>query len=293
MPEEPWTIIKLLDWTTDYFKKNNVAEPRSSAEVLLAHVLSQDRLFLYLNYDRPMEAPELSAYRSCIKRRLAGEPSQYITGAQEFWSLPLRVCPDVLIPRPETEILVQAVLDFVRHDLAHVTNPSILDLGTGSGAVAIALARELPEAEIAAVDLSMSALQLARENAKYNKVEKQIYFVQSDMFSGILGIPEKFSLVVTNPPYVSHAEFQQLAREIRDYEPHDALDGGPDGLVAVRRVIMEAPAVLARTGGLLLEMGAGQAGSVSALVQESQAYKSFRILKDYSGTDRILVAVKT
>ncbi len=292
MVEESWTVLKLLDWTKDYFKKHNVSEPRSSAEVLLAHVLSQDRLFLYLNYDRPMEAQELSAYRACIKRRLTGEPSQYITGTQEFWSLSLRVSPDVLIPRPETEVLVEAVLDFVRHDPVAETNLSIFDLGTGSGAIAIALARELPGAKIVAVDLSIPALHLARENAKRNQVEEQLYFVQSDIYTGIPGASEKFSLVVSNPPYVSHAEFNQLPREIRDYEPRRALDGGSDGLAAVRRLIMAVPEVLRPGGGLLLEMGAGQVETVSTLVLESQEYKSFRILKDYSGIDRVLVAVK-
>ncbi len=292
MVEESWTVLKLLDWTKDYFKKHNVSEPRSSAELLLAHVLSQDRLFLYLNYDRPMEAQELSAYRACIERRLTGEPSQYITGTQEFWSLPLRVNPDVLIPRPETEVLVEAVLNFVRHDPVAEANLSIIDLGTGSGAIAIALARELPGAKIVAVDLSLPALHIARENAKRNQVEEQLYFVQSDIYTGIPGAYEKFSLVVSNPPYVSHAEFNQLPREIRDYEPRSALDGGPDGLAAVRRLIMAVPEVLRPGGGLLLEMGAGQVETVSTLVLESQKYKSFRILKDYSGIDRVLVAVK-
>lgn len=292
MVEESWTVLKLLDWTKDYFKKHNVSEPRSSAELLLAHVLSQDRLFLYLNYDRPMEAQELSAYRACIERRLTGEPSQYITGTQEFWSLPLRVNPDVLIPRPETEVLVEAVLNFVRHDPVAEANLSIIDLGTGSGAIAIALARELPGAKIVAVDLSLPALHVARENAKRNQVEEQLYFVQSDIYTGIPGASEKFSLVVSNPPYVSHAEFNQLPREIRDYEPRSALDGGPDGLAAVRRLIMAVPEVLRPGGGLLLEMGAGQVETVSTLVLESQKYKSFRILKDYSGIDRVLVAVK-
>jgi release factor glutamine methyltransferase len=292
MVEESWTILKILHWTTDYFKKHNVSEPRSSAEVLLAHVLSQDRLFLYLNYDRPMLPQELSAYRACVKRRVAGEPSQYITGTQEFWSLPLRVNPEVLIPRPETEVLVEAVLDFIRRDPAVEANSAILDLGTGSGAIAIALARELSGAKIVAVDLSMPALQLARENARFNQVEKQLQFVQADIFSGIPGASEKFDSIVSNPPYVSFAEFNQLPREIRDYEPRRALDGGPDGLTAVRHLIVKAPAILRRGGGLFLEMGAGQAETVSTLISKSQEYKSFSILKDFSGIDRVMVAVK-
>ena len=173
-----------------------MSEPRASAEVLLAHVLSEDRLYLYLNYDQPLDTRELSTFRACIKHRLDGEPNQYITGTQEFWSLQLRVNPNVLIPRPETEILVQAALEFAVS--AH-TSISIMDLGTGSGAIAIALARELPAARIVATDLSMAALRLARDNARLNKVAGRISFVRSKMFAAISPHSLKFNLVVTNP----------------------------------------------------------------------------------------------
>ena len=289
MPDESWTILKLLQWTTDYFEKNEVSEPRASAEVLLAHVLAEDRLYLYLNYDRPMDSTELSAFRACIKRRVAGEPSQYITGIQEFWSLPMRVNPTVLIPRPETEVLVQAALEFIGSAQAKIT---IMDLGTGSGAIAIALARELPTARIVATDVSMATLQLARENARLNQVDGQISFVQADMLAATSGGSQKFNLVVTNPPYVSHDDFSALPREIRDYEPRHALYGGVDGLTAIKHIIREAPTVLRQAGGLLMEMGAGQAESVSTLVRDSQYYQSHHIIKDYSGIDRVLVAIK-
>ncbi len=289
MPEESWTVLKLLQWTTDYFQRNNVSEPRTSAEVLLAHVLAENRLFLYLNYDRPMETNELAEYRACIKRRLGGEPNQYITGLQEFWSLPLRVSPDVLIPRPETEVLVEAVLEFLDKADANV---DILDLGTGSGAIAIALARELPAARIVATDLSMAALRLAQENAKLHHVDQRILFVRGDMFAAIPGASQRFKVVVTNPPYVSHDEILELPREIRDFEPHHALEGGPDGLAVIRHIIAEAPTVLCQAGALFMEMGADQTESISALVLESQEYRSFHIRKDYSGLDRVLVAEK-
>ena len=289
MPEEPWTILKLLQWTTDYFKRNKVAEPRPSAEVLLAHVLSKDRLFLYLNYDRPMETAELAAFRTFVKRRLSGEPNQYITGTQEFWSLPFRVNPDVLIPRPETEVLLETVLEFLGSPDLEV---DILDLGTGSGAIATALARELGTARIVATDLSMAALKVARSNAHLNQVDRKIHFLCTDMFSGFSPGWQKFTVVVTNPPYVSQAEFAELPPEIRDYEPRHALDGGPDGLAAIRRIIREAPAVLSQKGALVMEMGADQAESVTTLVRDSQHYQSHRIIKDYSGIDRVLLAVK-
>ena len=289
MPEEPWTILKLLHWTTDYFKRNKVAEPRASAEVLLAHLLSEDRLFLYLNYDRPMETEELTAFRTFVKRRIAGEPSQYITGMQEFWSLPFRVSPDVLIPRPETEVLLETVLEFLGSPDPEV---SVVDLGTGSGAIAVALARELRVINLVATDSSMAAVKLAQENALMNQIDSKIHFVCADMFSAFSSTSAKFTVVATNPPYVSHAEFSKLSPEIRDYEPRYALDGGPDGLAAIRRIIKEAPTVLSPKGALIMEIGADQAESVSALVKDSQQYESYRIIRDYSGLDRVLLAVK-
>jgi release factor glutamine methyltransferase len=289
MPEEPWTILKLLNWTTDYFEKNKVAEPRPSAEVLLAHLLSKDRLFLYLNYERPMEKEELSEFRTLVKRRLGGEPNQYITGMQEFWSLPFRVSPDVLIPRPETEVLLETVLEFLGSPEREVR---ILDLGTGSGAIAVALARELGAIKIVATDWSMAAVKLAQENARLNQIDSRIHFVCADMFSAFSRSSAKFTVVATNPPYVSHAEFSNLSPEIRDYEPRNALDGGPDGLAVIRLIIKEAPAVLSHKGGLIMEMGAEQAENVSKLARDSQLYESYRIIKDYSGLDRVLVAVK-
>ena len=289
MSEEPWTILKLLHWTTDYFKKNKVAESRASAEVLLAHLLSEDRLFLYLNYDRPMAAEELAAFRTFVKRRLAGEPNQYITGMQEFWSLPFRVSPDVLIPRPETEVLLETVLQFLGSSDPEVR---VLDLGTGSGAIAVALARELEVISIVATDSSMAAVKLARDNALLNQIDSKIHFVCADMFSTFSSAAAKFTVVATNPPYVSHAQFAKLSPEIRDYEPRHALDGGFDGLVAIRRIIKEAPTVLSQKGALIMEIGADQAESVSALVINSQHYESHRIIKDYSGLDRVILAVR-
>jgi release factor glutamine methyltransferase len=289
MPEEPWTILKLLNWTNAYFKKNKVAEPRPSAEVLLAHLLSEDRLFLYLNYDRPMEAKELATFRSLVKRRLAGEPNQYITGMQEFWSLPFRVSPDVLIPRPETEVLLETVVEFLG---SPETEIPVLDLGTGSGAIAVALAKEFDAIRIVATDSSKAAVKLAQENAALNQVESKIHFVCADMFTAFSPLAAKFTVVATNPPYISQAEFSGLSRGIRDYEPRYALDGGPDGLAAIKPIITEAPAFLSQRGALIMEIGADQTDSVSTLVRDSQRYESHRIIKDYSGLDRVLLAVK-
>lgn len=290
MAEGSWTVLKLLQWTTRYFEQRRVSEPRASAEVLLAHVLSGDRLFLYLNYDRPLQANELARFKECIKRRLQGEPVQYITGWQEFWSLPFRVNPAVLVPRPETELLVETTLAHLRRAGPQEGALRILELGTGSGAVAIALARELPRANLVAADLSPAALRLARENAQRHEVAGRILFVCTDLFAGFSPRKAEFHAVVANPPYVSQAEFEGLPREIRDYEPRQALHGGSDGLAVTRPLIRQSAAYLAPKGAAILEIDASRAEAVAEMVRESGSYRNWRLLKDYSGMDRVLLA---
>ena len=282
----PETVLRLLRGAADHLKNHNVSEPQASAELLLGHVLGLDRLSLYLNAKRPLDAGELEGFSKCLERRLRGEPVQYITGTQEFWSLSLTVTPDVLIPRPETELLVEALLDFARE-----TGPEqirLMDVGTGSGAIAVAAARELPKAVVVAGDLSLAALEVARDNARRHQVSERILFLCTDLFSG-LG-RTLFDAVVTNPPYVKSSDFALLPREIREYEPRHALDGGEDGLQTIRAIIHQGPDFL-RSGGILaLEMGAGQAEAVGDLVSRTNRYRSQRILKDYSSIDRVLVA---
>jgi len=282
----PETVLRLLRRAADHLKSRHISEPRASAELLLGHVLGLDRLSLYLNAERPLEAGELEGFSKCLERRLRAEPIQYITGTQEFWSLTFTVTPNVLIPRPETELLVEALLDFAR--VTRAEQMRLMDVGTGSGAVAVAAARELPKAVVVAGDLSLPALEVARENARRHQVSERITFLCADLFCG-LG-RTLFDAVVTNPPYVKSSDFSRLPREIRDYEPRHALDGGEDGLQTIRAVIERAPDFL-RSGGILaLEMGAGQAEAVGALVSRSNRYRARHILKDYSAIDRVLVA---
>jgi release factor glutamine methyltransferase len=282
----PETLQNLLRWATDHFKNHHVPEPRASAELLLGHVLGLDRPSLHLHPQRAIEANELAAFRTCVERRLRREPVQYITGIQEFWSLTLNVTPAVLIPRPETELLIEAVIE-IAHG-AGMETLRIADVGTGSGAVAIALARELPKALIVAGDLSGAALRVARENALRHHVAERVHFVGADLLAPFSR--SVFDVVVTNPPYVKSSDVPLLPREIHDYEPRAALDGGVDGLASIRAIIHGAPACLRPMGVLVLEMGAGQARSVAALVSETKRFRGHRILKDYSGIDRVLVA---
>jgi release factor glutamine methyltransferase len=282
----PETVLSLLRRAAGHLKNHHISEPRASAELLLGHVLGLDRLSLYLNAERPLEAEELEGFSRCLERRLRREPVQYITGSQEFWSLALTVTPDVLIPRPETELLVEALLDFACETGAGQMR--LMDVGTGSGAIAVAAARELPKAVVVAGDLSLAALKLAGDNARRHQVSERILFLCTDLFCG-LG-RTLFDAVVTNPPYVKSSDFSLLPREIRDYEPRYALDGGEDGLQTIRAIIDQAPDFL-RSGGILaLEMGAGQAEAVGALVSRTDRYRGRHILKDYSAIDRVLIA---
>ena len=282
----PETVLSLLRRAADHLKNHHISEPRASAELLLGHVLGLDRVSLYLNAKRPLEAEELEGFSRCLERRLRREPVQFITGTQEFWSLALTVTPDVLIPRPETELLVEALLDFARETGARQMR--LMDVGTGSGAIAVAAARELPKAVVVAGDLSLAALKLARDNARRHQVSERILFLCMDLFCG-LG-RTLFDAVVTNPPYVKSSDFSLLPREIRDYEPRYALDGGEDGLQTIRAIIDQAPDFL-RSGGILaLEMGAGQAEVVGALVSRTNRYRGQHMLKDYSAIDRVLIA---
>jgi release factor glutamine methyltransferase len=282
----PETVLRLLRRAADHLKNHHILEPRASAELLLGHVLGLDRLSLYLNAERPLEARELDCFSQCLERRLRGEPVQYITGTQEFWSLAIAVTPAVLIPRPETEVLVEALLDFARETGAEQMR--LMDMGTGSGAIAIAAARELPKAVVVAGDFSLAALEVARDNARRHQVSERILFLCTDLFCG-LG-RTLFDAVLTNPPYVKSSDFSLLPREIRDYEPRHALDGGDDGLQTMRVIIDQAPNFLRSGGILVLEMGAGQAEAVDALVARTNRYRGRHILKDYTAIDRVLVA---
>jgi release factor glutamine methyltransferase len=281
--EDRWTILKVLQWTTEYFRLKDIEQPRASAEVLLAHVLRMDRIQLYLNHDRPLIPRELASYRELIRRRADREPPQYITGKQEFWSLELEVTPDVLIPRPETELLVEEALKLVRG-----SSKRVLDLGTGSGAIAIALAHECPTIRVIASDRSWKALLVARRNASRHHLEERIAFAAADLFGCFQISDGPFDIIVSNPPYISEKELPYLAPEIVRYEPNTALLAGPQGLSLIRRIIEEAPFHLTPEGSLLTEIGAGQAETLHNDLSQNPLIDHFKFIKDYSGVLRLL-----
>jgi release factor glutamine methyltransferase len=281
--EERWTVLKAVQWTAAYLGRKSVDQPRASAELLLAHVLGMERIQLYLNFDRPLSPHELAAYRELIRRRAAREPTQYITGKQEFWSLEFEVTPDVLIPRPETELLVEKALELLRG-----SSKRALDLGTGSGAIAIALAHECQDIRVFATDNSCTALLVARRNASRHHVSARITLVATDLFGGFSSSGPLFDVIISNPPYIGEQEFPQLAPEITQYEPNTALVAGPHGLAIIRRIIKEAPGYLKAGGSLLVEIGAGQAEMLHAELTEDLLFDYLEIVRDYSGILRLL-----
>jgi release factor glutamine methyltransferase len=278
-----WTVKDVLEWTAHYFKEKGIRTSRLDAEVLLAHALSTDRLRLYLNFDRPLSSDERSLFRELVRRRAAREPVAYIVGRKEFWSLPIRTVPGVLIPRPETEVLVEVVLDKIRR----ARHPRILELGTGSGAVAMAVLHENPGARMVVTDIVRQALEITRSNADDLQVLDRLDLVASTLFDAIRPGAE-FDVVCSNPPYIPTETIAQLEPEVRDFEPLSALDGGPNGFDVIRRLVEEAGAYLKIGGALVLEVGDSQAESVAQLLSGAGCFRDVRAYRDLSGTERVV-----
>lgn len=277
---ESWTIRKVLAWTAPHFEKKGIDAPRLTAELLLAHVLKVDRVRLYVDHDRPLEAEELATYRALISRRLAYEPTQYLTGAKEFYGRRFQVDPRVLIPRPETELLVEEVLKVLPKDA-----PSrVVDLCTGSGCIAITLAAERPLAEVFATDLSPGACAVAKENAERLEVAQRVAIREGDLFAP-LPAEARFDVVVSNPPYIASHEVPTLQAEVQK-EPHLALDGGQDGLVLIRRIAEDARTRLHPGGLLAMEIGETQGEAVRALLTAA-GYTAVRIDPDLERRERL------
>jgi release factor glutamine methyltransferase len=284
-----WTVLALIRWADERFKKEGIPTPRLDAEVLLAETLGLDRVGLYTHFDQPLQPDELARFKQLILRRLRREPVAYILGRKEFWSLPIQVSPDVLIPRPETEILVAEALKVLAP--AGKEDLRLFEIGTGSGAISIALAREQPAARITASDISPKALSVAKENAEHNGVREQIRFLQGDLFQPVPK-GETFDAVVSNPPYIAQAEISSLLPEVRDYEPRMALNGGKDGLDFFRRALPSVNEYLRPGGWFLAEMGAGQDSKVLKIAEKNRDLDSFGFAKDLSGINRVFKARK-
>ena len=281
MAQETWTIQKILKWTTEFFTEKQVEAPRLSAEILLAHCLEYPRIHLYTRHDQPLNPSELAGFRELVKRRAAREPVAYIVGNKDFWTLELAVNPHVLIPRPETETLVEAALEIL------AKNPyplNVLDLGTGSGAIILALAKERPEHRYMAVDFSPQALETARANAQKHNLA--VDFFRGSWFEAVRCL-DRFDVVVSNPPYIPSVDIPGLMPEVARYEPASALDGGPKGMDHLGLIIQRAPEHLKPGGWLMLEMGFDQKEMVEEVVSQTGAYTNLHFVRDLAGHNRV------
>ncbi|HTP66837.1 MAG TPA: peptide chain release factor N(5)-glutamine methyltransferase [Geobacteraceae bacterium] len=276
--QETWTVLKVLNWTKGYLAEKGVENARLESEWLLSAALGLDRVGLYVNFDRPLAEPELAACRGMVARRARREPLQYILGTQEFVGLEFEVNPAVLIPRHDTETLVEEAAK--RGENAG----KVLDIGVGSGCIAVALARRLPGAAVFGVEPSAAALELAARNcAKHG--------VAVNLFEGSLFEPfgdTRFDLIVSNPPYIPSGDIDGLQPEVRDYEPREALDGGADGLDFYRRIIPAAPDYLEKGGWLLFEVGIGQADEVVGLFKSAGCFTELSTARDPAGIERVV-----
>lgn len=283
-------ISELLGKSADYLKSRGSQSPRLDAELLLAEVLALDRIDLYVHFERPLSSAEIDRYRELVLRRGKGEPVAYILGRAYFHNLTLKVDRSVLIPRPETEHVVEAAESYLK-GRSWEGPPAVLDLGTGSGAIAIAIAAIWPYADVTAADQNAQALELARENARTAGVAARISFIESDIFESI-GPEVVFDLVVSNPPYIADDEWDSLPDDVRIYEPQSALRGGVDGLDYYRLISRGVPGRLKPGGCVILEIGERQGAEVSSLLKETGSFSSVYIRQDYGGRDRVVTAIK-
>lgn len=308
---ESWTVLRLLTWTTDYLKSHGSDSPRLDAEVLLAHARACERIALYTAFDEIVADQVRGQYRELVKRRAEGVPVAYLVGKREFYSLPFRVTPDVLIPRPETEFVVVAALDALGSSKFKApgstfpaagdspesapspqptaTSHLVCDVGTGSGAIAVAIARHAPQARVTAIDNSPAALAIAKENAAANQVAERIEFLAGDLLAALPAEP-RFVVIASNPPYIGESEIGTLSPSVINHEPRAALVAGPTGTEIVERLIPQAAERLLPDGWLILEVSPQIAGRVVELIAASGCFEPATIVKDLAGLARVIKA---
>jgi len=281
-----WTTRQLLTWTADYFKKKGIDAPRLSAEMLLSHVLGVERLKLYMDPERPASELERATFRDLVERAATHEPVDYLVGRAPFFSMMLKVTPAVLVPRPSTETLVEHVMQHSRRTPGF-GQPHIADVGTGSGAIAVALARHLPKATVIATDISAEAIAVAKQNAAAHDVTDRIQFKQGDLLQPLSG--HRVHYLVSNPPYISDKEWTAVEPNVKEYEPEQALRGGMDGLKYIRTIVADAKRHLHTPGQLVLEIAASQKQAALKLADEA-GLDNAHVLADHESLPRVLVA---
>lgn len=293
---QPWTIIRILKWTTDYLTKKQIVNPRLDAEVLLADLLGLARVDLYINFDKPLSPEELTGFRERVRRRADREPVAYITGKKEFYGLDFFVDPRVLVPRPETESLVDEALRLIREEFPADRDDSepvnILDIGTGSGAIILALAANISQpACFFATDSSEKALEVAAINAAAQNQEQNVEFICTDLARWFKDKGQSFGIITANLPYVPDSAFADMDADVKAFEPMSALEAGPEGLDIIGRAVLEAQPLLGDPGFLLLEIWPDQAQAIKKM-SEDAGYGDIQVLKDLAGHDRVVVLKK-
>ncbi|MBI5167293.1 MAG: peptide chain release factor N(5)-glutamine methyltransferase [candidate division NC10 bacterium] len=304
------TVASALRWAVEVLAEAGVETPRLDAECLLAHAVGLSRLGLYTSRAKALDPVWVEAFEELVGRRAGREPLAYILGEREFWSLSIKVGPSVLIPRPETEVLVETALERLRQLTVHSSQfteknkdhqpsaishqPIVVEIGTGSGAISIALAQELPEVYFYATELSPEAIQVASENIERYSLSSRVLLLQGDLFSplSLLGLEGNVDMVVSNPPYIPRGHLSLLPPEVL-FEPVEALDGSVDGLYFHKRIIIESPRFLKPGGWLALEIGADQGRAVTCLLEDSKEYRGIEVVQDYAGKDRVVLAQKS
>lgn len=282
-----WTVRRILDWTIPHLKVHGSESPRLDAEILLAHARGCPRIQLYTNFDEPLTDAQRATMRDLVKRRAAAEPVAYLVGHREFFGLDFLVTKDVLIPRPDTETLIVEAIELLKPQTA----PRVLDVGTGSGCIAVSLAMNCPKAEVTAIDLSEPALAIARQNAEKHAVSSRIRFLHGDLLAP-LSADEQFDLIASNPPYIPSAEIETLDADVRLHEPRSALDGGQNGLDVIRRLVTAARQHLVPQGKLLIEISGEQADAVTQLLAANGHYDDIAVLKDLAKQPRVVRAAR-
>ena len=277
------TVLDALKKTTEYLEKKGIESARVNAEIMLAYILKCKRLQLYLSFDRPLNENEKNLYREFLQRRVNHEPVQYITGIVGFYGLEFQVNKSVLIPRPETEILVETIIENTNEN----EETNILDIGTGSGNIAITLAKHLPNSKITAIDKSKDALKIAVKNSELNNVKERINFIENDILNNQNLFDNVFDLVVSNPPYISKEEYNNLEPELNKHEPSIALTDFSDGVIFYKNISKQAKNLLNTKGKLFFEIGAGQSKKIKEIMEQNNFY-NIQIIKDYQNHDRVI-----
>ena len=290
---EIWTIGKILKWTEEYFKKYNIENPRLDAEVLLGYVLNKERIFLYVHFDQPLDSEELAKFKECIKKRAMKMPVAYITGVREFMGLDFKVTEATLIPRPDTEILVETAMERLGKIAGNETGTGkcFADLGTGSGAICLSILNYMKEIEAVTVDISPKAIAVAKENAEKFAVSDRIEFLEGD-FLKPLENKGKFTAILSNPPYIPKQDILGLESDVKDFEPMGALDGGIDGLDFYRQLLVKSANYIEDGGFLAIEIGINQSQAILEMAKRNLMWGKVEVIKDLAGIDRCVVLWK-